>query len=92
MGDGFDLSDEIEALQDIHNYIIQNEHDLHSENPAHLLEGGALISEDVPSTSNTVQLQVPSKLSQTLRMPSQIQPYLTSTVPFSNTLIQFQVL
>jgi condensin complex subunit 1 len=35
----FDLADEIEALQDIHNYIIQNEHDLHSENPAHLLEG-----------------------------------------------------
>lgn len=39
MSDDFELQDEIQQLQDIHSYIIPNEHDLHSENPVQLLEG-----------------------------------------------------
>ena len=35
----FELQDEIQALQDIENYSIPNEHDIHSEDPAALLAG-----------------------------------------------------
>jgi hypothetical protein len=37
--DSFELQDEIQALQDIQSYDIPNEHDIHSEDPAPLLEG-----------------------------------------------------
>lgn len=39
MGDEFDLQDELQALQDLRTYNIPNEHDIHSEDPAPLLEG-----------------------------------------------------
>jgi condensin complex subunit 1 len=45
MADGFELADEIEALQDVQNYIIPNEHDIHSQNPAHILEGQLFLFE-----------------------------------------------
>ena len=39
---GFELQDEIQALQDIQSYVIQNEHDIHTEDPGALLEGAYL--------------------------------------------------
>jgi condensin complex subunit 1 len=39
MSDRFELQDEIQALQDIENYNIQNDHDPNSEDMAALLEG-----------------------------------------------------
>ena len=39
---GFELQDEIQALQDIESYIIQNEHDFTVEDPGALLEGASL--------------------------------------------------
>lgn len=35
----FELRDELQALQDIDTYTITHDHDLSSEDPAHLLEG-----------------------------------------------------
>ncbi|KAJ7052444.1 non-SMC mitotic condensation complex subunit 1-domain-containing protein [Mycena amicta] len=35
----FELRDEVQAIQDLDTYSIENEHDLSSEDPAHLLEG-----------------------------------------------------
>ena len=37
MGDRFELQDEIQAVQDLDTYIISNEHDVHSTDPAALL-------------------------------------------------------
>jgi condensin complex subunit 1 len=39
MSDRFELQDEIQALQDIENYNIQNGHDPNSEDITALLEG-----------------------------------------------------
>jgi len=36
---GFELQDELQAILDTQNYNITNEHDLTTEDPAHLLEG-----------------------------------------------------
>jgi hypothetical protein len=41
--DSFELQDEIQALQDIQNYSIPNEYDIHSEDPARLLAGEILL-------------------------------------------------
>jgi condensin complex subunit 1 len=38
----FDLQDEIQALRDVQNYEIPNEHDIQTEDPARLLEGKVL--------------------------------------------------
>ncbi|KII87644.1 hypothetical protein PLICRDRAFT_643063 [Plicaturopsis crispa FD-325 SS-3] len=53
MGDEFDLQDELQALQDLRTYNIPNEHDIHSEDPAPLLEGAVeIIAESSDAITN----------------------------------------
>lgn len=40
----FELSEHLEGLKHLESYDIPNEHDLHSEDPAALLEGMACVA------------------------------------------------
>ncbi|EGO04014.1 hypothetical protein SERLA73DRAFT_69808 [Serpula lacrymans var. lacrymans S7.3] len=51
MSASFELQDELQALQDLETYDIQNEHDIHSSDPAHLLEGAV---ESVAESSEAI--------------------------------------
>lgn len=56
MGDRFELQDEIQAVQDLETYVITNEHDVHSTDPAALLAGAVEAVADSPDAITDPQI------------------------------------